>query len=173
VRQKLWIELPRAVLLVLVGLAGPLSAQALTGVPNASVVLGPGFDQRPGAESWICPVFGLSGAYFPVPEWELGADFLMTGSVPGVGIDLNRFLTHQIFVGIQAGVDFTSSSRGHAGDRLDPSVGVQFGADWILTPQKIAFGLETQWVYDFRDQGSIYEVLGVFKWFFLDSRSSQ
>jgi hypothetical protein len=129
-----------------------------------SLLAGPGFDYRIHHEDVFVP--GIAAGYVFPSRLELGLEFVMTGSVPTLGFDLNYFVVPFFFVGIQVGLEIDPDWEHFSPyDNFGPVVGFQFGYDYVLSSQ-VAIGPEIQYLYDLYENGGILEFLAVVKYYF-------
>ena len=131
--------------------SGPKPHQGL----NFSIVGGPGSEINEGGHMLF--VFGPSLAYTFPNGIEIGLEYEQTGSVPTAGADINYYIGHSFFVGVQGGLDFSVTTTEY--------IGPQFGYDIPLNASFL-IGPEIQYLQTFKDRGGILEALLCLKHYF-------
>ena len=142
------------VLLALDLLLIPSKANAMIDGYNISAYGGPGFELN--EHNLTIPVYGVTAAYNFVSPLEVGAEITMRGTIPTLGVDLNYYLSNEVFVGIQVGLDFAQ--------HVKPYLGPQLGFDYLIQPQ-LSIGPEAQYLYTIHDRSGIFEFLFGLKYY--------
>lgn len=141
-----------------------MPAQAHIEGYNLSLMAGPGFENRTGHTNVFIP--GLTLAYVFPERLEVGVEFLMTGTVPTVGLDVNYFVIPFLFFGVQAGAEIGPLQVDpHRSPAFGPYMGFQGGYDYMIS-HNLAVGPEIQYLFDLDEGGGLLETLAVVKYFF-------
>lgn len=103
-------------------------------------------------------IYKASAAYLFKNHFEIGAEFGMTGNNPTLGLDLNYFITHHLFIGAALAYKITNHKN-------FVYVGGKVGYDFPIL-HKFAVGPEVIYLYNVTGHIEMLETLGAFKYFF-------